>query len=265
MYATPQIYFTSAPSITSSNSSNTYSVYAATSGNVNWTAYGGVQINGSGSYCCGQSATISTQNYGGLIEVTASNSCGTSPVVSSVIYTPFVQNTTINGSNGSSATVSYVATLSLDTRGTATGGNWVVTNGTGSISPYGTSCNAYPNNFLRVVGTPTNQYGSGQDWTFYIFKDGYSPYRMAYPNPASDQVTLEFEDAQMAEELLTTVTLLDDKGKYWKKFDGKEAKNKDYFKHSKGITFDVKDVAKGTYFIQIKLANNVYKERLIIE
>ena len=201
----PQLNFTSTPAIYGSYQSAGYSVYAATSGNVNWTGYGGVRINGSGNYCCGQSATVSTQQYGGLLEVTASNGCGTSPAIASVVGTPFIQNTTVNGSNGSSATVSWVATLSLDTRGTATGANWNVTNGSGSISPNGTSCNAYPSNFLRVVGTATNQYGSGQDWTFYIWKDGYSGYRMAYPNPAKDQLTLEFDDAIIASGIVEIV------------------------------------------------------------
>ncbi|RYF66948.1 MAG: hypothetical protein EOO39_22120 [Cytophagaceae bacterium] len=206
----PRVVFTSVTALPNPNSSATYTVDSGTSGNTNWTGYGGVRIN-------------------------------------------------------STATVSYVAYLSLDTKGTATGANWEVTHGNGSISPQGTSCNAYPTDFMRVVGTATNQYGAGQNATFYLFKSGSSPYRMAYPNPARDQVTLDFENGLMAEELLTSLSLLDEKGKSWRSFDVKEAKVKNYFKEHKGVTLEVKGMPKGIYYLHIKLVDSLYKERISIE
>lgn len=213
------------------------------------------------------SAPVNTTNYGGTLLVTATSACGTSDPITPnpIIGTPYIVSTNINGSPGSSATVPYVATLDLLTNGTATGANWSVTNGSGSISPNGTSCNAYPSNFLRVVGVATNANGSGQDATFYVFKDGYSPYRMAYPNPTKSTLTIDFDDAQMTQDLLKEVSLYNQKGKAVKQFNVADAKTKSYFKSSKSVVLEVQDLPKDTYFLHVQMGDKLYQDQIIVE
>ncbi|WP_338868514.1 T9SS type A sorting domain-containing protein [Spirosoma sp. SC4-14] len=237
---------------------------------VNWQATGGLRVNGGTTYTTGNtgtynSAPINTTSYGGQLLVSATNACGTSGYITPypAIGTPYIVSTTFNGSPGSSGTVSWVATLSLLTNGTASGANWVITNGTGSISPSGTSCNAYPSSFLRVVGTATNSNGSGQDATFYIWLSGYSPYRAAYPNPTQSTLTLDFDDALMAQELIQEIALYNQKGNVVKQFDATKAA--DYFKQTKSVHFDVHELPHDTYFLHVKMGDKLFESQIIVQ
>lgn len=237
---------------------------------VTWYASDGLRVEGGSSYVMQNSGdnfsvNVSTTSYGGTLYAIATNACGSGvyPPVVLTLGPPYIAYTTVNGSPGSSATVSSVATLALITNGSATSANWSVTNGSGSISASGTSCNAYPSTFLRVVGAPTNSNGTGPEATFYIWKDGYSGYRMAYPNPTKNNLTIEFDNAQMAQELVKEVTLYNEKGKAVKVFDA--SRSASYFKESKSVIFDVQDLPKSTYFLHIQIGEKQYKDQIVVE
>ena len=181
-------------------------------------------------------SVVSTGQAGGILKFYIDDAyiCGYNTSISQVVGPPFINYTTVNGANGSTATVSSYGTLAIETGGTATGANWAITNGSGTISPFGTSCFAYPSNFLRITGTPTNANGAGPSAFFYILKSGYSGYRMAYPNPTKDKLTIEFESAEFAQDLLKGVTLVNEKYNAPQKLD-----RLDKWKH---ITLDLRNV-----------------------
>ncbi|QDK80177.1 T9SS type A sorting domain-containing protein [Spirosoma sp. KCTC 42546] len=271
----PLISFSSLPTL-GNNQSGTVQVYMNPSYNpyspwtsVNYSTSYGLRINSSTSYSSNynstdyDSQTLSTTGHGGVLTVTASNACATSPSITYTTGTPYIVSTTVNGSPGSSATVSWVATLALLTNGTATGANWSITNGSGSISTSGTSCNAYPSNFLRVVGAPTNSSGTGDDATFYIWKEGYSGFRAAYPNPTKSTLTVDFDDALMAQELVKEVALYNQKGKVVKQFEASRAAT--YFKETQSVTFDVRDLSTDTYYLHVRMGDRLFERQIIIE
>jgi Secretion system C-terminal sorting domain len=118
---------------------------------------------------------------------------------------------------------------------------------------------------MRVLGATANGFGSGEDHTFYIMLNGYTGYRAAYPNPTTNSLTVDFDDAQMAQDLVKEVALYNQKGKVVKKLAGTEADTKIHFKQSKRVVFDVHDLSKGTYFLHIQLGDKLYKDQIVIE
>ena len=155
--------------------------------NTYWETTGGLRVNGNMSATIGgdpASATMSTTNFGGKLRVRANNNCGQSgDWIETVIGTPYILSKTVNGSPAQSANyVGSSAVLNVLTDGTANNCTWSIDGGSGSISPSGLSCNIYiSGSFLRVRTQPTNQYGSGESYVFYLLNG--SGYRMASSNP----------------------------------------------------------------------------------
>lgn len=272
----PVVTFSSVPSL-GNNQSGTVQVYVDPAYNpysaytsVNYTTDHGLRVNGGTSYSNGNtgdynSASISTTSWGGNLYVTATNACATSPAISTAIGTPYIIQATVNGTPdyGGTNYVSSYANLNLNSN--ATSYTWTVLNGTGSLYPSYNSATAYPNPFMRVLGGTANSFGSGEDHTFYVMQNGYTGYRTAYPNPTKNSLTVEFDDAQMAQDLVREVALYNQKGKVVKQLAGSEVNTKAHFRQKKSVIFDVHDLPKDTYFLHIQVGDKLYKDQIIVE
>lgn len=268
-----EVEFTSTPAL-GANQSNTYQVQAnylsTTFSSFTWEATGGAQVNGSSSYSgTSTSATISTGAYGGKLRVRANNTCGQAGDWTEIIVgPPYIAGKTVNGSPAQN--MNYVnggAYLLLFTDNTATGANWNIDGGSGSISPNGVSCQAYPSSFMRLQATATNQFGSGESYMFYLQDNSYSGYRMASSNPTKkgDKIRVEFADAQYADDLLEGLRLYNEKGKAIWSLSKAEAKTGKFFKDKNFVEIDTEKQNRGVYYLHLQIADKKYIERLGIE
>lgn len=264
----PTIDFNTIPQLYGANQSGVINISIPDNNynTITWTTSGGLTVNGTTSYTgIVTNATVNTSNWGGRLTVSAVNNCGTGMISSVVIGTPYISHKLLNGNP--SQNLNYVTTdaqLLIITNSTATSCSWEIDGGTGNIYPYSFSCLAFPNNFLRVRAQTSNQYGNGESYVYYIMKEGYSGYRMVYPNPTNDKLNIEFDNSEVVEYLLNEIILFNDKAKEVRRFDLKEANSKKYFRTSKNVTFDVKDLEKGTYYLHIFVGDKIHKERIII-
>ncbi|RDB04240.1 hypothetical protein [Runella aurantiaca] len=269
----PPVSFSSTPGLYGANQSATYQVNVGNQiaySDVTWQTTGGVRVNGSTSYTGGTSQTVSTTSFGGKLKVRSNNSCGGSGDWSNeiVVGTPYIASKTVNGSPAQS--MNYVnggAYLLLFTDNTATGADWNIDGGSGSISPYGVSCHAYPSPFMRLQATATNQFGSGESYMFYIQDNGYSGYRMASSNPVKngDKIRVEFADAKYADDLVKGLTLYSEKEKVIWSLSKEEAKMGKFFKDKNFVEIDTGKLNKGVYYLHLQIADKKYIERLGIE
>ncbi|GAB4045762.1 T9SS type A sorting domain-containing protein [Spirosoma litoris] len=179
---------------------------------------------------------------------------------------PSVTNGYVNGSSASGNVIvsSGYANLSVSQQG-GTSYNWYVANGSGSLSPSGPNCAISFSNFARVIVEVTNRCGGVSSWTYYLYQS--SPYgRYAvYPNPARNQVSVGFDNQELADANLTGLTIFNEKGKAVKDFDVKEAKEKGYFKTNKAVDFKISDLPSGTYFLHVSSGDIVEKSQIIVE
>lgn len=262
----PRVSYTVAPALYGSNQSGNYEVdvqggYTSLS----WMSLGGLLVNGSNNYSGGTTATVSTQDFGGSLMVSATNECGTGQTESLVVGPPYISSRLVNGNPAqSSNTVANDALLIVATNGTGSSCSWTNAGGSGNFYPNGFSCNAYPTNFLRVRAQVSNQYGTGESYTFFLFKQGYNGYRMAYPNPAKENVTVDFDYPEIAQDLLRRLDLVDEKGTSVRRFDLDWAKSRNYFAQSKSVSLDVKELPKGTYYLHIQIGDKLNKERIVV-
>ena len=116
---------------------------------------------------------------------------------------------------------------------------------------------------MRVVVDASNRCGGGDSWTFYLStQQGYSGYRIA-PNPAKDQVSLVMDMKEMAGELIENVELYNEKSKLCGSVGSEKLKKGKYDKNT--IDLDVKHLPRGTYFLHVKLKDNVEKHQILLD
>lgn len=227
------------------------------------------QGSGSSYTGTGTGATVSTGAYGGKLRVRANNTCEQAGDWTEIVVgPPYITGKTVNGSP--SQNMNYVnggAYLLLFTDNTATGANWNIDGGSGSISPYGVSCHAYPSPFMRLQATATNQFGSGESYMYYIQDNGYSGYRMASSNPSKsgDKIQIEFPDAKYADDLVESLALYNEKEKTVWLLSKEGAKTSKQFKDNNSVEIDTRKLNSGIYYLHIQIASKKYIERLVIE
>ena len=76
---------------------------------------------------------------------------------------------------------------------------------------------------------------------------------------------MDFDDAQMARELVKQVALYNQKGKVVKQLDTSGDKAATYFKQTKSVVFDVHDLPQDTYFLHVQMGNKLYKDQIVVE
>jgi hypothetical protein len=129
----------------------------------------------------------------------------------------------------------------------------------GSLSPYGSTCYISNWGFIRVKATASNQFGTSQA-TFYFYSCQQMNYAV-YPNPSKDELNISFGDEKSANALVENISLIDKNGRTVRTF---ENSNNEILDH-KGTSFNTNGLAKGMYFLHIKVGKEVKKEQILIE
>ncbi|MCU0341534.1 MAG: hypothetical protein MUE30_16785, partial [Spirosomaceae bacterium] len=136
--------------------------------------------------------------------------------------------------------------------------------GSGNISPNGFTCSVSTSGFLRVRAHTSNQCVNGEAYVFYLLNG--SGYRMASPNPTKgDKVKVEFVDKQLADDLLNSMVLYNEKEKVMWSFDKASAKTNKHFKDKDFVEIETKDLSKGLYYLHLQIGEKKYIERLGVE
>ncbi|WP_345244917.1 T9SS type A sorting domain-containing protein, partial [Nibrella saemangeumensis] len=248
--------------------SNTFSASAPLwSGSYyHWEGLNGALVNGSTSVYGVASVNVSLTSNRGTVRVRTVDQCGNASAWNErQIGVPVITSATVNGGPpqypnyvGNPAQV-YVFTADTPQ---ATSCSWSILNGNGSLYPSSFSCQVYAYDFAQVFAQVSNGCGLGDSFTFYISSSsGY----LAYPNPANEELTVEFSDQVLAGQFLEEATLYDGSNVPVKNFNVTKAKEQKYFNGTKSVKFDVKDLIKGTYFLHIRIGQSTYKEQIFIK
>ncbi|GAA4410995.1 hypothetical protein GCM10023187_36300 [Nibrella viscosa] len=176
-----------------------------------------------------------------------------------------VSNGTINGNfwNGGTYYVPSGYCNLAATIGGASSINWYVANGSGSLYTSGSNCSVSFSNFVRVVVEASNRCSGGGSWTFYLStQEGYSGYRVG-PNPGKDVVSLLLDYDDMAGTVIQGITLYDESRKACYQADAQQLTQS--FSGKSSIEISTKDLARGTYYLHVKVGNEVEKHQIILE
>lgn len=237
------------------NTSQTVSLTAQASGNsvtdkFVWTPAGGVKVNGSLSpqtILGTNSAAITASSQGTFTVQGYSTVCGTTSSNSILRYI-YYGKPTLSGANQylfepttnlwhCSVNPQYLASH-----------NWSVISGDASISP--TSFAAYVSsvNGGIVAVWLTNACGSTSEQYFTI--PAASGMLMAYPNPATRNLTIQFKNTEIQEIFPESLSLIDENsGKVVRSIDTKEIFAKRSFVDGNKLVVDVENLPRGTYFL----------------
>jgi hypothetical protein len=244
-----------------------------TLGNVGGTnnSLAGVTVNGSGT---------------GFITVTANNACN-SPVTQSFNFptgTPILSNVLVNGTPASS--FNYInnpcilgTTVPNDGAGMQTGYKWTIENGVGSLYPnsggsgvtyngvtydHGGSGYAYAYDFIRVKVATANVCGEGGSQYLYLQNVG-NMYRMASPNPAQNQISVELTKDAPAEMLKSITVVSDQQATVSRSYNEGGVSDRFSKRQAHIVNFDVSNLPRGKYFVVLIFAGNKkYTEQVIL-
>ncbi|WP_229211051.1 T9SS type A sorting domain-containing protein [Dyadobacter jiangsuensis] len=255
----------------------TITATASNATSYNWVATGGITANSPGNTNSAQITGVSD----GTVKVSATSSvCGVTSAFSTPINVkrsapqPASLLVTANG-GGSPDFMCNGAGVMLNAYTAEPGtqfGIWTSSDPGNTIlnSNGGTAYfNSYVNNCYGIDITVSNCFGSVQKG-ITICVDNCAkgtPIYKVFPNPAKDQVKIQFDDGQAIERLPQTVTLLSEVG-------GKEVRAIDAtaqyataaFEQERTITLPVSDLPRGTYYLMLVNRDGTSENvRLILE
>lgn len=261
--------FTEVPHICKNESSKTFRVdpLDLNFSNIEWQGSNGTLIEGQTTFVGGRNANVTLTDDIGSLKVRSLDACNVASDWSSEIRMgkPEISNGLVNGVPAPGFTyISYnPAQLELvNQRGASS--SWVLANGNGSINPNGSfTCQAYANNFVRVIGEVSNSCGtSPSSWTFYI-NYGSNAY-IAYPNPTKGDVTIKFNDPAVG-DFLQSLEVKNEKGMLMehKTFDESERNSSPSLKNAGELYLDLSKFSKGTYFVHLMIDGKIYEHKIL--
>lgn len=235
-----------------------------------WSVTGGISIVSSTF----NSITVTATNPGtnGAANITAT--FGTESVVKTIWYgKPTSVYGTMDG-----IPVSYPQPCSTASRLAVVGQgiqncSWTVTDGSIAITPVSGQphmCDiGYFYDYVRIKAQPSNTCGSGSDYTFYLIDP--SMWFMAYPNPATNELTIQFSDISNSELLPKAVYLYHESSTIPKKQANiKEIYDKNGLTEGNKLLWNVSDLPRGVYYLHVVPSEKsgkkeVEKLRIILE
>ncbi len=235
-----------------------------------WSVTSGISIVSS-TY---NSITVTATNPGtnGAASITAT--FGTESVTKYVWYgTPSSVYGTMDGTP-----VSYPQPCSTSSRLAVIGQgiqncSWTVTAGSIPITPVSGQphmCDiGYFYDYARITAQPSNTCGSGSDYTFYLIDP--SMWFMAYPNPATNELTIQFSDISNSEILPKAVYLYHESSTIPKKQANiKEIYDKNGLAEGNKLIWDVSGLPRGVYYLHVVPSEKsgkkeIEKLRIILE
>lgn len=233
---------------------------------IQWEGINGVTVNGQISYTSSfgeRNADINSSAARGIIRARVVDICGTGGEWAQLeVGTPAITQAFVNGVPATGFNyINNPAELSLQQQ-RATSYSWTVDGGNGNLYPSGSWCTAYAYDFVRVRAEVINSCGVGNSYTFYL--NNGNAY-IAYPNPANNELNIEFTDKIVAEKFLNEISLKNEKGEIVKKIDVADAKQKKSFENKKSIDIDVRNLSKNTYYLNVIVDGKEVKQKILIE
>ena len=262
------------PALICNNGGYTLTTFPAGSSAV-WSASPGLFMNGN---------LATRQNgYSGAGTITATltvpNACATIPVKRTIwVGNPNLTKTingVVTGTTSVTAGGSYNLASSSSSPNTTFNYNNYAGSGNMTIDLYTpnnptTQMYVYSNStdgLRQVKVTATNSCGSyAEDFVFYL-ESGMFKF---YPNPAKDNVTLEFANTELLAAMPSKVELFSEKS-IWpvRSVLIKEISNKQGFRDGNKLDINVSDLPRGTYYLRATksegLKERVVKSKLILE
>ena len=229
---------------------------------IQWEGLSGVTINGQANYTSSfgeRNADITLSNVRGTVRARVIDICGTVGDWNQIeLGTASITQALVNGMPATGFNyINNPALLTLQEQ-RATNCSWVIDNGNGTLYPSNFTCTAYANNFIRVIAQVSNSCGNGDSHTFYL--NNGSPY-LVYPNPVSDEFTVEFTNEYIAEKLLGNILLINENNEVIKNMNINEIKNR---KNKKDLKINTMGVPDGTYYLHVLIGENLIKQKIII-
>jgi len=246
------------------NNTHTYSVNS-TGTSFNWTVSGNLTItSGQGT---SQITVVRAFNGPATVSVTSQGLCSSRSVR---VGPPEIGYFSVNGQPTSNATVcvnnfASVETLPFDA---AASYSWTLSNqGNAYLTNYfnaNTAFNAYVADCYVLTLQASNVCGTTQASLTICAQNCFARYTV-YPNPAKDHVTVEFESVTDAEALPDEITLVSEaSGGTVRTVNVQETFSRKTFKNGNQIRFDVKDLPRGRYYVQVKNSRRKDKEVEVI-
>ncbi|WP_273214791.1 T9SS type A sorting domain-containing protein [Runella zeae] len=275
--STPSISFSGSPSSTHlcASESATLTASASNATSYNWTATGSARVNGSTS-ATGSSVTLTGAGNGpGTYSVKSySSACGaeSNNAASAQIHLglPTYSSMLANGSpfygnmcNGASI---YFTALNEG----ATSYNWEITSGNGSnayLTGYsnGTAYfNSYVNDCYGIDIDFTNRCGTYSDGITVCVDNCFARYAV-YPNPVTNQISIELGETKNKKTLPQRVDLFEEKStKKMRTVDVRDAFEKKSLKADGILTINVEDLPRGVYYLHIT-NNETAGDKLVVQ
>ena len=110
----------------------------------------------------------------------------------------------------------------------------------------------------------TNLCGSSQAYFYYLNKTGSNGYKV-FPNPSKDKIKVEFDFKEIAEDLLSEVKLLNEKGDVLRNLDIEKYQKDNIFKSVNFVELDVDKLPRGDYYLHLKLGDKTTKSKVVLE
>lgn len=131
-----------------------------------------------------------------------------------------------------------------------------------SITPHGNTgeCTTHNMTWGIVEVSVPNRCGT----TAYRFYINISETFSVYPNPAKEEINIEFQDKSLIGSIYDEVFLLDSKGNIVRSYHSKG--NSTFQSNSPtNVRFNLRGLSKGTYFIHMKGEKGIEKSQILIE
>ncbi len=240
-----------------------------------WTVVSGnLLIEGQTSYTSfvGASANVTAYGDGTFKVVGQASGCGnvqTDPIYGSIhVGPPVITNLTINSQPQSSFSGGmctgqglYIESSSI----AASSFSWAITSGNAGnayLTDYtngNASFNTYNADCYGLNLTVSNSCGMTQTGFSVCADNCFSAYRI-YPNPASDVISIEFDETNEAEQLPDKIELFSEEStRPLKSVNIQEIYQQKSFK-GRSVEIQVKELSRGTYYLHVNNSRRKKKE-----
>lgn len=146
--------------------------------------------------------------------------------------------------------------------------SYTVYSGSASLTPNGNDCYVTTSDGAVIKLVVSNSCGSSSPYYFTIPAQGSM--MKAYPNPAKQNITLEFKNTESQEQLPETIKLFSEQsGKAVESISVVDYYNRKAFKDGNKIEMSAANLPRGTYYLHVypnpKSKSELQKIRMVLE
>lgn len=260
--------FTVSPNVCNGGSAQTFTVdpREPNYSNIEWQGNGAL-INGNSTYISNSSsASVSLTNDVGYLKVRVADNCG--------VFGSWSDELKLG-----KPTVSYPNQWLFDpgsnmwqlshTSQPGFSSSYTVYSGSASLIPNGNDCYVTTSDGAVIQLIVSSACGSSSS-PYHFFIPAQGGMMLAYPNPVKENITLQFKNIELQEQLPESVKLYSEKsGEAVKFISVTDYFNRKAFKDGNKIELNVTDLPRGTYYLHVypnaKHGSEPQKMRMVLE